>query len=1008
MQMISPKDDAMIDIDNDGDLDLVVVGYTDIGWYENEGDEEFGSINMILEDVTGQYGIYPADVNADGYMDFAARYDDGSDKISWFQNMGDGTFTENLITVTETSAYYFLDDDADGDFDLIFSHMYDGIRRIPGNPGGTFGGETIIDDATYNYYQCYHTDFDNDGDQDLLFSTQAPEIEMKYAENLGDGTYAAAIVVLDGVAELVNQANFVDMDNDGDEDWILGTGFSEYYYLYYYENTGEDLAEPYDLSELVAGQIIIGDMDNDGYDDIVGMSSKSYHMWIKNNGDGTFEESVDFPMDIWADTGWLDALCSAHLHDLDGDGDLDVYGATVQDHFYFTHYGNLTISDYKATGRFFADLNDNGVWDPDEVGVGFPDMDSDPDPETVYVSPSGDYLVGFPILDDVYYTISPILPENWEISTPDLDYTVFIDGIEVWDSLDFGITPTEIVDSIGVELVGGTPRCNDTILYWLNVDNYGTTTPSGLISLELDDSLSFVSSALVPDSVVDQTVYWSYDSLSWYDNIQIPVRIATPDFWSEGDDVTSYLTASIIDDGVEIFEDQDSLVQIITCAYDPNDKVGFPFGVDEMGFISIDETTMEYTIRFQNTGSDTAFTVRIEDELDDAFNWDSFQVLAESHDMEWSIDGDGNVEFLFNDIMLPDSNVNFDGSQGFVKYQIEINEGSPSGTVLENTASIFFDFNPAIVTNTTVHTLFDCETILMNVDLPTTVCYGDSIIGETDGFTIPSTNVFTWEIGDVSVEGDDFAYLESESGVHEILVTSTTDFCEATESFFVEVLAEIPTTVLPSVSICPGDSTAIFGSFVSEAGVYMDSLITADSGCDSLVTQELMVYEVVEVTVSTTDDLLCVDEASVPLTGEPAGGVLEGTGVDGSNFDPTISGLGDFTVYYVFEDDNSCVIEDSITISVVDCLSLDGYELNELEIYPNPFDYFTTIQMNRNFEFGESILITDLQGRQVRSYTQLNGSQLKIAREDLVTGVYLLQLLDENGNKKAIRYLVVE
>jgi hypothetical protein len=63
------------------------------------------------------------------------------------------------------------------------------------------------------------------------------------------------------------------------------------------------------------------------------------------------------------------------------------------------------------------------------------------------------------------------------------------------------------------------------------------------------------------------------------------------------------------------------------------------------------------------------------------------------------------LTFTFEQIMLPDSNVNWLGSQGYVTFEIEPKPNLPIGTVIENQASIVFDFNPPIATNITYHTI---------------------------------------------------------------------------------------------------------------------------------------------------------------------------------------------------------------------------------------------------------------------------------------------------------------
>jgi uncharacterized repeat protein (TIGR01451 family) len=139
-----------------------------------------------------------------------------------------------------------------------------------------------------------------------------------------------------------------------------------------------------------------------------------------------------------------------------------------------------------------------------------------------------------------------------------------------------------------------------------------------------------------------------------------------------------------------------------TGAYDPNDKRGIPEGYGNLHYIE-PGTPLEYTIRFQNTGTDTAFTVVITDTLSDNIDPATFQYLGASHGVRPELYGDGILRFTFNNIMLPDSNVNEPASNGFVKFKIAHRQGIPLETDIFNEASIYFDFNAPVVTNRTQH-----------------------------------------------------------------------------------------------------------------------------------------------------------------------------------------------------------------------------------------------------------------------------------------------------------------
>jgi uncharacterized repeat protein (TIGR01451 family) len=139
-------------------------------------------------------------------------------------------------------------------------------------------------------------------------------------------------------------------------------------------------------------------------------------------------------------------------------------------------------------------------------------------------------------------------------------------------------------------------------------------------------------------------------------------------------------------------------------AFDPNDKQGFPNGVGTEHNIRPGQD-LDYLIRFQNTGTDTAFTVVIKDTLSAFLDPTSIRPGASSHAYTWNLSGQGVVSFTFNNIMLPDSNVNEPRSHGFVQFNISPYADVPLGSVIQNDAAIYFDFNLPIITNTTWHTL---------------------------------------------------------------------------------------------------------------------------------------------------------------------------------------------------------------------------------------------------------------------------------------------------------------
>lgn len=139
-------------------------------------------------------------------------------------------------------------------------------------------------------------------------------------------------------------------------------------------------------------------------------------------------------------------------------------------------------------------------------------------------------------------------------------------------------------------------------------------------------------------------------------------------------------------------------------SYDPNDKQGYPLGYGAEHFIR-PGTDIEYLIRFQNTGTDTAFRVEIIDTLSTWLDPETIRFGTSSHAYRYDLDGNGVAHFIFENIMLPDSNVNEPASHGYAKFAIKPRADAPLDARIENTAAIYFDQNQAVYTNTTYHVL---------------------------------------------------------------------------------------------------------------------------------------------------------------------------------------------------------------------------------------------------------------------------------------------------------------
>lgn len=247
----------------------------------------------------------------------------------------------------------------------------------------------------------------------------------------------------------------------------------------------------------------------------------------------------------------------------------------------------------------------------------------------------------------------------------------------------------------------------------LNWGNYGPLAP-GTYTLTFSFPVGVtvnVASINTPGYVINgNTITWNLNSASASFANNDVITFNVPGGILNG--VQHYFTSNISATGnfqdCNVQNNNGSLLQIAGNSYDPNDKnvergLAYQSGMmalaSDIEFNLTDELT--YTVRFQNTGNAPAQNILILDTLDSELNASTFQVVQSSHPMVVVDLGNGIKRFEFNGIWLADSASNEPASHGYLIYKISENVGNAIGSEITNTAHIYFDWNPAIVTNTT-------------------------------------------------------------------------------------------------------------------------------------------------------------------------------------------------------------------------------------------------------------------------------------------------------------------
>lgn len=187
---------------------------------------------------------------------------------------------------------------------------------------------------------------------------------------------------------------------------------------------------------------------------------------------------------------------------------------------------------------------------------------------------------------------------------------------------------------------------------------------------------------------------------------------------------------------------------IVRNAYDPNEKSVQPTGQYTNG-----SQRLKYRIDFQNTGTDTALKVMIMDLISTNLDITSLQLLGSSHPFHFRIDN-RNLIWEFDPILLPDSNVDEQGSHGYVEFSLYPIPNLPIGNTIRNFANIYFDYNSPIITNNTFNVICDPKEIEFSLRPLSTYCPGQPFSVVADIIN-NSVLVYSWYINNNYISSND-------------------------------------------------------------------------------------------------------------------------------------------------------------------------------------------------------------------------------------------------------------
>lgn len=551
-------------------------------------------------------------------------------------------------------------------------------------------------------------------------------------------------------------------------------------------------------------------------------------------------------------------------------------------------------------------------------------------------------------LDTSEHVFQVVPPPYWYTTYPTAPFVQAVSSPYSNDSildLNFGLSMIPGIIDVRVSLTSTRAIPGFTTKIYLHFENVGTEPiPSGTIDMSYDETLSFLAASLPTTSQTGNVLTWAYDDLNVGESRQIEILFqvpADPDLL--GLTLTSHASITPLELDTNQVNNTNTVYRIIQGSFDPNFKENTPKGLLEPGYITPNDTAFKYEIHFQNTGTDTAYTVVLVDTIPPNIDITTFDMIGSSHPFTYQVSGPGIVTWTFENILLPDSGTDYIGSQGFVTFAIRTLSGLP-GTVFKNTAHIYFDFNPAVVTNTKVNTIYDCSSLVYYFS-ETAVCIGDEI----SGFAVEELpSDLTWNINQIFNSSDDTLYwLTDTVGEFQLQVNRAGQLCLSDTTVIIEV------ATIPNVSIG-----------------------------------------------SALQDTVCLNSETIELSGaSPLGGSFIGTGVVGDSFVPEQAGLGTHQIIYTYSESSGpmCSDADTTTITVLQCVGIDDRtEITGVHLFPNPTTGLITVIMPSQSESTQMVELYDATMRLLNvSIVSPEEGYFRLDITNYTKGIYFVKVVEK-------------
>jgi len=395
----------------------------------------------------------------------------------------------------------------------------------------------------------------------------------------------------------------------------------------------------------------------------------------------------------------------------------DAVGCNASDYTYVPYDASATDCYCTISGIVYNDADTNCTIDSGEVGI--PNVQ-------IYCSgigytytnaagyysfkvPTGTYTISETVL--AFYPLSACQNNNIVVSTTA--------GSGCINTVNFANTADSIHDIHISTWDYSKPVVGNVYTQVTVISNDGTVAEDSILSIYKPDGQLFAPS-FTPSGIFNVASSYNYNTSNgfptlnagndqvFYMNYNVPndiplnTNVVFVDSAAYKAPMSNWLTDYSPWNNVNYF------TTTTAASYDPNFKEVSPKGTGANGLITYADSTLEYMVHFENTGTSPAQNIIVVDTLDNNLNWTSLRPEYMSAACKVTLQQVGLYKiatFTFNNIYLPTHTASPMGSNGMFTYTIKTNSGLPVGTQFKNHSSIYFDYNAPVVTNTTINTL---------------------------------------------------------------------------------------------------------------------------------------------------------------------------------------------------------------------------------------------------------------------------------------------------------------